>query len=83
MGDVKPKSAALREAVEGSKGPKPSPSSMLTVTEACEYLRISKYSLYQLIQSGKLPSVKIGSRRLIRMRSIQEFLNRLEAETGA
>jgi excisionase family DNA binding protein len=82
MVDIEPRSEALREALEGSRGSKPPPSSMLTIPEACKYLRISKHPLYDLINSGQLPSVKIGGRRFIRMRSIQEFLDRRESETG-
>jgi len=33
---------------------------LLTVKEACEYLGISKTTLYKLIKEGKLKPVKLG-----------------------
>lgn len=81
MEEFKPRSTVLRQAIDRSGEPKPSRDAMLTVREACEYLRISKWTLYRFIQAGKLSSVKLGRRRLIRMQSIQEFINRQEAET--
>ncbi|SMO61070.1 transcriptional regulator, AlpA family [Balnearium lithotrophicum] len=33
---------------------------LLTVKEACEYLSISKATLYKLIKEGKIKPVKIG-----------------------
>lgn len=57
---------------------------LLTVPEACEALRISKWSLYRLIQEGKLASVTIGARRLVPRRSVEEFVGALltESETA-
>ena len=31
-----------------------------TVTEVAEYLKISKSKLYRLVQTGRLPYIKIG-----------------------
>jgi excisionase family DNA binding protein len=81
MEKLMPRATLLRRAVEGVK-PMPA-SGMLNVAEACEYLRISKWTLYRLIQDRKLKSVKIGSRRLIRMQSILEFVEQLEAALEA
>src|SRR5438874_2515443 len=58
----------------GSQRPTPSgrddgasqaPPVVLTVAEACAVLRISKWTLYELIRSRKLRTVKIGARRVI------------------
>lgn len=60
-------------------------TAMLTVAETCAYLRISKWSVYQLIRKGQLPSVKIGRRRLIPMASIEKLVQQqlqTEAEGG-
>jgi excisionase family DNA binding protein len=41
------------------------PSPMLSVAEACEYLKVRKSFLYVLIGSGDLPARKLGTRTLI------------------
>jgi len=40
-------------------------SPILSVAEACEYLRIRKSLLYVLIGSGDLPARKLGSRTFV------------------
>lgn len=82
MDKMRPRSTVLRQAIEQSKDPQPPLDALLTVAEACAYLRVSKWKLYRLIKSRALKSVKIGNRRRIRMESIQEFIDQLEAETG-
>jgi excisionase family DNA binding protein len=40
-------------------------SPMLSVAEACEYLKVRKSFLYVLIGNGDLPARKLGARTLI------------------
>jgi excisionase family DNA binding protein len=47
---------------------------LLTVTEACQVLAISRSKLYGLLNSGHLPSVHIGRSRRIRMTDLEEFV---------
>lgn len=77
MDEVTPKAAVLRQALERGKS-MPATRAMLTVEEACQYLRISKWTLYRLIQAGKLKTLKIGSRRLVRQESLAELVDQLE-----
>jgi excisionase family DNA binding protein len=79
--DNLPRSVVLRQALRRSKQADSSVTAMLTVLEACAYLRISKWTFYQLIRKKEIKSLKIRSRRLIRMQSVLEFLERVEAET--
>lgn len=81
MEELQPRSRVLRDALEKAKGNEQA-QVMLTVTEACAHLRISKWTLYRQMQSGKLKSVKIGSRRLIPARAITKFIEQLEIEEG-
>lgn len=53
---------------------------LLTVTEACAELRVSKWTLYQFIRSRQLASVKLRSRRLIPRSAIRELVERLKIE---
>ena len=48
---------------------------VLTVDEAAERLRVSRWTLYGLIRSGRLRTVKIGRRRLVPAPSITECLD--------
>ena len=48
---------------------------LLTVTEASQVLAISRSKLYDLLNSGHLPSVHIGRSRRIRMKDVQDFVN--------
>jgi excisionase family DNA binding protein len=50
---------------------------VLTVDEAAERLRVSRWTLYNLIRSNQLRTVKIGRRRLIPASAINECLNAL------
>jgi excisionase family DNA binding protein len=53
---------------------------VLTVDEACRALRVSKWSLYQLIRSGKLETVKIGSRRVVPVTALHVLVAKLRDE---
>jgi excisionase family DNA binding protein len=47
---------------------------LLTITEACQVLAISRSKLYGLLNSGHLPSVHIGRSRRIRMTDLEDFV---------
>lgn len=47
---------------------------LLTITEACQVLAISRSKFYDLLNSGHLPSVHIGRSRRIRMTDLEEFV---------
>jgi excisionase family DNA binding protein len=57
-------------------------SELLTVPEAAQRLRISKWMLYNLIRSRRLRTVRIGSRRLVRVSAIAAYLSTLEDEVA-
>ena len=56
---------------------------LLNLKEAKEFLGIGDWMLYQLLRTNKLPSVKIGGRRLISLRAIEKYIIRLEEESEA
>lgn len=57
-------------------------SELLTVPEAAQRLRVSRWMLYNLIRSRQLRTVKIGSRRLVRVAAIAAYLAELEDEAA-
>ena len=66
----------------------PSPSAMgsgespllLTIPEACDALRISRWSLYQLINKRRLKTVRIDRRRLIAPADLTTLIEELRQE---
>jgi len=68
----------------------PSPSAMgsdespllLTIPEACDALRISRWSLYQLINKRRLKTVRIDRRRLIAPADLAALVEQLRQEGG-
>jgi excisionase family DNA binding protein len=53
--------------------------SCFTVSEAAQYLRISRALLYQLIRSGRIRTVKIGTRTIVRGAELGRFLDQQQA----
>ena len=48
---------------------------LLTVPEAGRVLAISRSKMYDLLNSGGLPSVHIGRSRRVRVSDIEDFVN--------
>lgn len=48
--------------------------------EAARMLSIGKTRLYEMIRTKDIPVIKIGRRTLIRVRDIEAFLDRQQAE---
>lgn len=44
------------------------------VEEAAESLRISRDSIYELIRSGELRTIKVGARRLVPVIALSEYI---------
>lgn len=55
---------------------------LLSLEEARTALNISRWSLYQLINSGRLKSLHIESRRLIALADLKDLINELREEGG-
>ena len=54
---------------------------LLSLKEAKEILSIGDWMLFQLLRSNAIKSVKIGNRRLISVRALEEYVGKLEAES--
>ncbi|MBX9614909.1 MAG: helix-turn-helix domain-containing protein [Caulobacteraceae bacterium] len=48
-----------------------------TIPGAAQYTSLSRSRLYGLMQTGELPSVKIGGRRMIRRDALDALFDRL------
>jgi excisionase family DNA binding protein len=51
---------------------------LFTIDEAAARLRVSRWSLYNLIRSGQLHTIKIGRRRLVPSDALTECLEHLK-----
>jgi excisionase family DNA binding protein len=49
--------------------------SLLTITEATEQLRVSRWTIYQLIRTKELKSLTIASRRFIASDDLANFID--------
>lgn len=52
-------------------------SRLMTIDEARDKLRISRWSIYRLINDRQLKTITIRSRRLIAPQDLDEFLQKL------
>jgi excisionase family DNA binding protein len=52
------------------------PGRLLTISETRDRLRLSRPSVYVLLKSGELPSLKFGRRRFIREEDLEQLIAR-------
>lgn len=55
---------------------------LLTPERAAERLDVSRTTVYELLKSGDLASVKIGRARRIPVAALSEYVDRLRAEAA-
>jgi len=51
------------------------PGTIMTIDELSDYLRISKSTVYKLVQSGRLPGKKAGRQWRFHKNAIDEWLS--------
>ena len=51
------------------------PKLTYSIPEVCEALQISRTTLWKLVRSRRLKSVRIGRRVLFSLKAVDEFLN--------
>ncbi len=51
---------------------------ILSLNELAEYLRVSKSTLYQLSEGGKIPSFKVGKQLRFRKNAIDKWISKEE-----
>ncbi len=52
------------------------PGTVLTIEELAEYLKVSKSTLYKLVQEGRIPGQKVGKHWRFRKDAIDRWLER-------
>lgn len=56
---------------------------LLTVREASEFLRLSTHTLRHHLSAGRLPSLRLGGKRLLLKSDLVKLLERNRQEAGA
>jgi excisionase family DNA binding protein len=56
---------------------------LLDIDEVCNRLRITRWTVYQLINKRRLKSVLIGRRRLVAAVDLAAFVDQLRAEEAS
>ena len=51
---------------------------LLDAKSAAEYLSISRAKLYEWVDAGKIPSIRIDSRRLFDILELNDFVEKLK-----
>ena len=55
---------------------------LLSIPQTCRLIGVGRSSLYQMMASGQVRSVKIGRRRLVPREAIDEFVANLPTDYG-
>lgn len=60
----------------GERQVSPHASTVVTVVEAANYLRLGRSKLYQLMEEGEIPYYRVGGRRRIAWSDLEAYLAR-------
>jgi len=74
---------ALRRGRRGGAGEVTGQRLLLTVEEAADCLGIGRTSMFDLIMSGVVPSVRIGKLRRVRPQELERYVASLSRVSGA
>lgn len=55
-------------------------SQLLRVTDAAEYLGISRTKLYQLVKAGEIETIKLGGSRRVTLGALFNYVRKLSEE---
>ncbi len=75
----------MAESPASPRSPEPRPLSevrFLTVAEVASVMRVSKMTVYRLVHSGDLASVRVGRSFRVPERAVHEYLSGAFHQTG-
>jgi len=53
---------------------------LLNMKQVMSYLNVSQWIYYKLVNSLELPTVSLGARRLVRLKTLKEYLENRETK---
>jgi len=56
---------------------------LLSMKQVMKYLGVSQTVYYRLVNSGQLPRVVLGGRKLVRLKALKEYLDNAESKKAA
>jgi excisionase family DNA binding protein len=60
----------------------PKESGLLTMKEATDFLRVSRSTVYRLLERGELPGYKIAHRWVFDQKDLREFVAARRVDSG-
>ena len=51
-------------------------SKMMTVQEVADYLRISRFSVYNMVKKGELPAMKVLNKLRFNLEDLEQYLKK-------
>ena len=57
-------------------------SNMMTVQEVAAYLRISRFSVYNLVKRGELPAMTVLNKFRFSPKNVEQYLNKKTLNAG-
>jgi len=61
---------------ERTSPPETDPRPLMGVTSLGRYLEMSRWTIYRMIESGELPTIKVGGQYKFRPADIDDYLDR-------
>jgi len=77
-----PRASARAPADPQSEGPVMNDKLLYRVSEVAAFLSLSRTTVYELVRTGVLPSVRIGGSRRIRGEDLARYVDSLERITA-
>ncbi len=65
----------LEEKIDRLETKEPERKGVFNVEEAAEYLKLSKVTIYRLLNEGELDYIKIGTRKIIPGKVLDEYID--------
>ena len=56
---------------------------LLNMGQVLKYLNVSQWEYYKMVRSGELPRVSLGKRRLVRLKTLKEHIDKNESKREA
>ena len=60
----------------------PDNQSLMTLKEICDYLKVTRYTVYRLIKDGQLPAIRVGGQWRFRSDEVQRYLVSKQSRYG-
>ncbi|MEZ1534840.1 helix-turn-helix domain-containing protein [Pseudomonas asiatica] len=58
------------------------PQLAISIDEAAKSIGVARSTIYEIVAHGELPSFKLGRRRMILMKELEAYINRMAVENA-